>query len=182
MRQQDVAEWKASPVLANRKQVHKFNRTVIGRPAQWLIEAAAAIGLDFSGLTHEITDDFITHCKKKHGNEKVEKSRGQLPIADTDIELIPEIVKNPDCVIIGIKKYGQTLNAYLKGEAIGAVIYNEEVLNSKKNKSLRSKTMYKKMGTTSSETFLKIVANNANTDISGIKMVVGAGGYPGGEA
>jgi hypothetical protein len=42
--------------------------------------------------------------------------------------------------------------------------------------------MYKKMGNVSNETFLKIVSNNANTDISGIKMVVGAGGNPGGEA
>jgi hypothetical protein len=55
-------------------------------------------------------------------------------------------------------------------------------LNSKKNKALRSKTLYKKTGTVSSETLLKIVANNAHTDVSGVKMVVGAGGQPGGEA
>jgi hypothetical protein len=42
--------------------------------------------------------------------------------------------------------------------------------------------MYIKMGSVSSETFLKIVSNNANTDTSGSKMVVGAGGHPGGEA
>jgi hypothetical protein len=42
--------------------------------------------------------------------------------------------------------------------------------------------MYKKIGSVSNETFLKIVSNNANTDISETKMVVGAGGNPGGEA
>jgi hypothetical protein len=45
-----------------------------------------------------------------------------------------------------------------------------------------SSKILKKMGTVRSETFLKIVANNAHTDISGVKMVVGAGGRPGVEA
>jgi hypothetical protein len=113
---------------------------------------------------------------------RIEKARGQLPITPANIKLIPDIIKSTDCAIIGIKKYGQIFNAYLKRETGGAIIYYEEVLNSKKNKSLRSKTMYKKMGAVSSETFLKIVSNNANTDISGAEMVVGAGGNPGGEA
>ena len=55
------------------------------------------------------------------------------------------------------------------------------MLNSKRNKALRSKTIYKKMGTVRNDTFLKIVSNNAHTDISTIKVVVGAGGNPGGE-
>jgi hypothetical protein len=162
--------------------VSDFTKTTIGKPEKWLIEAAAEIGLDFARLSHEVTNNFVTHCKKQHGDRKLEKARGQLPIVSTDIGLIPDITKNPDCVIIGIKKYGQIFNAYLKRGADGTVIYYKEVLNSKKNKSLRSKTMYKKMGTVSNETFLKIVSNNANTDISRIKMVVGAGGNPGGEA
>jgi hypothetical protein len=172
----------AGPSSAINKQVKPFEKTVVGRPERWLVEAAKAAGLDISGLAHEVTDNFVAHCKKQHGNAEVEKARGQLPIASADIELIPDIVKNPDCVIIGIKKYGQTFNAYLKKEGDGAVIYYEEVLNSKKNKALRSKTMYKKMGKVSDENFLKIVSNNANTDVSGTKMVVGAGGNPGGEA
>jgi len=162
--------------------VKSFEKTVIGKPEQWLVDAAQAAGLDISGLTHEVTNNFVTHCKKQHGDTKTEKARGQLPIASADIELIPDIVKNPDCAIIGIKKYGKIFNAYLKQGAGGAVIYYEEVLNSTKNKSLRSKTMYKKMGAVSNEIFLKIVSNNAHTDMSDIKMVVGAGGNPGGEA
>ena len=164
------------------KQVNQFNKTVIGKPEKWLIEAAAKIGLDFASLSHEITINFATHCHKQHGNTRIEKARGQLPITPADIKLIPDIIKSPDCAIIGIKKYGQIFNAYLKRETGGAIIYYEEVLNSKKNKSLRSKTMYKKMGAVSNETFLKIVSNNANTDISGAETVVGAGGNPGGEA
>jgi hypothetical protein len=158
-----------------------FVKTEIGRPEPWLVEAAASIGLDYSGLTHEITTYFVNHSIKRHGNAETERAQGQVAVTPADIDRIPEIVKNPDCAIIGIKRHGETLIAYSKRFNDGTVIYYEEILNSKKNKALRSKTIYKKMGTVSGETFLKIVANNARTDISAIKMV-GAGGNPGGEA
>jgi hypothetical protein len=82
-------------------------------------------------------------------------------------------VKSPDCAVIGIKRHGETLIAYSRRFNDGTAIYYEKVLNSKKNKALRSKTLYRKMGTVSSEAFLKIVANNAHPGVSGIKMVVG---------
>jgi hypothetical protein len=68
--------------------VQRFEVTEIGRPEPWLIEAAASIGLDFSGLVHEITDHFKNHVKKRHG-------QGALAILDTDFDLIPGIVKAP---------------------------------------------------------------------------------------
>ena len=159
-----------------------FNKIVIGEPQEWLVKAAADIGLDYSHLSHETTSEFVKHCIKQHGNDKTERSRGQLPITSADVEKLSEIVKMPDGAIIGIKKYGQIYNAYLKNEKDSAIIYYEEVLNSKKNKSLRSKTMYKKMGKVSNDKFLNIVSSNANTDLTGSKMVVGTGGNPGGEA
>ena len=159
-----------------------FQRTLIGKPGQWLIEAAAEIGLDFSELVHEVTSEFVTHVMKHHGDAETEKARGQLPIIAADIMLIPDIIKNPNCAIIGISKYGKIFNVYLSENSNGTVIYYEEVLNSKKNKSLRGKTMYKKMGKMSNETFVKIVSNNSNTDMSGAKIMVGAGGHPDGEA
>ena len=157
-------------------------KTSIGKPEKWLIEAAATIALDFSELTHETTNDFVIHTIKQHGNIENEKSRGQLPVTIKDIEQIPEIVKNPDCAIIGIKKYREILNAYLKRNTDCSIIYIEEILNGKKNKTLRSKTLYIKIGRVSNKNFIKIISNNANTDLSNSKMVVGAGGNPGGEA
>jgi hypothetical protein len=162
--------------------VNRFSKTAIGKPAQWLIDAAASIGLDFAGLTHEVTNYFVNHDIKKHGNAKTEKARGQLAVTPVDIERISDIVKNPDYAIIGIKRNSEKLIAYSKQCGEGTFIYYEEVLNSSKNKALRSKTMYKKMGAVGNETFLRIVANNAHIDMSGAKMVVGAGGHPGGEA
>ena len=41
--------------------------------------------------------------------------------------------------------------------------------------------MYIKMGLISNDTFFKIVSNNANTNMSNVKLVVGVGGNPGGE-
>jgi hypothetical protein len=168
--------------IADNAMMNRIEVTAIGKPAPWLIEAAASIGLDFAGLTHEVTNYFENHGLKRHGNAGTEKAQGQLFITPADIARIPDIVKKPDTAIIGIKRYGETLIAYSKRFPDGTILYYEEVLNSKRNKSLRSKTIYKKMGTVSKDTFLKIVANNAHTDVSGIKMVVGAGGNPGGEA
>jgi hypothetical protein len=162
--------------------VRHFEVTEIGKPDPWLIEAAASIGLDFSGLTHEVTNYFENHALKEHGNEAAENARGQLPITPADTERIPDIVKNPDITIIGINRHGIPLIAYSKKYEDGTILYLEEVLNSKRNRGLRSKTIYKKIGIVNNETFLKIIGNNAKTDVSHIKMVVGAGGNPGGEA
>jgi hypothetical protein len=73
------------------------------------------------------------------------------------------------------------LIAYAKKFEEGTILYFEEVLNSKKNKALWSRTMFKKMGTVNADKFLKIVTTNAHTDVSNAKMVVGAGGHPDGE-
>lgn len=162
--------------------MNNFKVEKIGKPRKWLIDAAAEIGLDFSRLTHEVTNYFVNHIIKEHSSETGERARGQLSITVADISRIPDIVKNPDTAIVGITRYGIPLIAYSKKYADSTILYLEEVLNSKRNKVLRGKTMYKKLGTVNRGTFLKIIGNNAKTDMSKIKMVVGAGGYPGGEA
>jgi hypothetical protein len=85
--------------------VRPFEVTEIGSPEPWLVEAAASIGLDLAGLTHEVTNYFENHGIKRHGNAEVEKARGQLPVTPADIARIPEIVKKPDAAIIGIKRH-----------------------------------------------------------------------------
>jgi len=119
----------------------------IGRPEQWLIAAAKVVGLDITGMSHEVTNYFVSHGIKRHGNAEKEKAQGQSPVTLADIDRIPDIVKNPDCVIINIKRNKETLIAYSKKFEDSTAIYYEEVLNGKRNKALRSKTIYKKMGT-----------------------------------
>jgi hypothetical protein len=160
----------------------RFEKTTVGKPEPWLIAAAASVGLNLAGLVHEVTNHFVNHSIKEHGNKAIEQARGQLPVTLADIARIPDIVKNPDYALIGIKRHGETIIAYSKKLEEGTAFFYEEVLRSKRNKALRSKTIYKKIGTVNEQTFLNIVTTNLHTDISGAKKVVGAGGNPGGEA
>jgi len=162
------------------KQMDSFQKTTIGKPEKWLIEAAACIGLEIAGFTHEVTDNFKSHVFKQHGNEISEKARGQIAVTQSDIAKIPNIVKTPDFTIIGIKRDSETLIAYSKKYDNNTVIYYEEVLTGKKSKTLRSKTMFIKIGSMSKETFINIAGNHAHVDMSGVKIVVGAGGHPDG--
>ncbi|GHV06676.1 hypothetical protein FACS189485_15600 [Spirochaetia bacterium] len=161
---------------------NKFIRYTLGKPEKWLIDEARAMGIDISDLEHEVSNYFINHSINRHGNTKAEVDQGQLPITDQDIASVPVIVQTPNFTVIGIKQNNELLIAYAKHFEGSTTIYLEEVLNSRKNKALRSKTMYKKMGLISQGVFIKILSNNAHTDMSGIKIVVGAGGKPGGEA
>jgi hypothetical protein len=116
---------------------------VIGKPEQWLIEAASSIGLDYSALSHEITNELIGHCIKRHGDRSIHRS---ATITDTDFALISGMVKTPD--------YGTTY------------LYFEEVMISRKNKALRGKTLYKVTRPLSPDQFLKNVSRNGKSDIS----------------
>jgi hypothetical protein len=48
------------------------------------------------GATMVLDTDGIRHAITGHGNHKLESERGQVGIQDSDFELIPEILKNPD--------------------------------------------------------------------------------------
>jgi hypothetical protein len=41
--------------------VKPFEINTIGRPEQWLIESAEAVGLDINGLSHEVTNYFVSN-------------------------------------------------------------------------------------------------------------------------
>jgi hypothetical protein len=158
-----------------KKQVKQFIKTAIGKPEQWLIEAAASIGLDFAGLAHELTDHFFNHVKKRHG-------LGYLSISEKDLELIPEIVKAPDLAVIGAIRKKLVTNAYAKRSGATTYIYFEAVMDSKRNKSLRGSTIYKIVKTLDMENFERIITMNGKTDLTGAKKIIAAGGHPGGEA
>jgi len=116
--------------------VNQFNKTVIGEPAQWLIEAAAEIGLDYSELSHEITNHFKSHVVKRHG-------LGALSITEQDFEKIPGIVRSPDLAIIGVIRENALINVYVKMEPGTTYLYYDETLNSNRNKALRARTFFK---------------------------------------
>jgi hypothetical protein len=146
----------------------------MGKPKKWLIDAAAEIGLDYSELSHEVTNHFKGHIEKRHG-------QGELAITDKDLEKIPDIIREPDLAIIGIKRKGRTRNVYVKMESGLTYLYYDEVLDSNHNKALRGCTLFKIVKPLDMKNLERIVSMNEKTDLSGTKKIIAAGGRPGGE-
>jgi hypothetical protein len=161
----------------------QFIKTTIGKPEQWLIKAASSIGFDFSKLIHETTNEFVDHSMKRHGNTDI---HGAATVKSTDFNIIPDILKAPDYVIIGAMRKGTLLNVYAKVDNSLTWLYFEEILISRRNKVLRGKTLYKITKSLLFDDFLKNVSGNKKTDISKACLlnlkenVQTAGGYPGG--
>jgi hypothetical protein len=150
--------------------VQLFEATLLGSPEPWLIEAAAFVGLDYSGLTHEITDHFRNHVINRHGDPA---KHGAATVTNTDFDMIPAIVKAPDMAVVGAFRRGNLCNAYIRIEADITYFYFDEVLDSKRNKSLRSSTFYKVTRPLSLDDVLKNVSRNNKTDISKAKILAG---------
>ena len=152
-----------------------FNKTIFDRPKAWLIEAASSIGLDYSELSHEVTRYFLEHVIKRH-------SEGNLAITEKDYKKLPVIVKNPDLAIIGATRGKKIFNAYAKRMDEETYLYFDEVMNSKRNKALRGSTFYKVKKQLDMNGFIRIITMNGKSDVSGAKIIIAAGGHPGGEA
>ena len=101
--------------------MNPFHKTTIGKPKKWLIEAAAEIGLDYSELSHEVTNHFKSHVMRRHGE-------GVLSITEKDFEKTPAIVRQPDLAIIGTIRNGAIVNVYVKMEHGTTYLYYDEAL------------------------------------------------------
>jgi len=152
-----------------------FNKIVITKPAQWLIEAAASIGLDYSELSHEVTIYFLKHVIKRH-------NQGNLASTEKDYKKLPGLLKAPDMAIIGATRRTKIFNVYAKRMDGETYLYFDEVMDSKRNKALRGSTFYKIKKQLDMDGFIKIITMNGKSDVSGAKKIIAAGGNPGGEA
>jgi len=159
-----------------------LKKTHLGKAEKWLVDEARKVGLDIEGFEHEITNEFVNHVRKNHGNEKTEAARGTVAIKEADFGKIAEIVMEPDFVIVGARRKNEDFMIYVKGMENGTVLYFEEVLRGRTNRSLRGKTMYKLKGNVSRESIINIVTNKGKTDISKAKIAVGTGGQSRGGA
>jgi len=145
------------------KAVNSFEKNEICKLEKWLIEAGASIGLNFSNFIHETTNEFRDHCLKRHGDHHI---HGEATITGADFEHIPAIVKVPDYAVIGAIRKETLINVYAKIDNGITYLYFEEVLFSRRNKSLRGKTFYKITRPISFDEFLKNISRNKKTDIS----------------
>ncbi|MDR3248489.1 MAG: hypothetical protein LBT39_06860 [Treponema sp.] len=144
----------------------------------WIIKNAKDVGINIDGYTHEISNYFIRHVMKTHGNEKTELDRGNIPINDTDFEKIPEIIENPDYVVFGGKRNGIEKIIYVKYAEKGTALYFEEILTGMKNKSLRGNTLYKTRKPLDKDGLLKNIRGAGKTDLSNAKITSPGGGHP----
>jgi hypothetical protein len=136
----------------------------------WMIENAREVGVDIEGYEHEISNYFIHHVIKNHGNERAERIRGNVPIMDENFEQIPGIIKHPDWVIFGAKRNHEDRIIYVKYAEKGTILYFEEILRGKSNRSLRGNTMYKTKKTLNRDGILANIRINGKTDLSKIKI------------
>ena len=154
----------------------------IGKTKKWLVKHAKNAGLNLEGFNHEITSDFKNHVLKEHGDKKTETARGQIAIKESDFYNIPDIISEPDYVAIGaISKKGRAILAYAKKIGGGTSLYFEEIWDGK-NKTLRSKTMYKREKDIDDDKFKNIVSNNGKTNLKSaiiLKNLRDTGGEPG---
>jgi len=149
--------------------MNQFFKTEIGKPAQWLIDAAVSIGLDLAGFKHEIiTGDFKRHVIKRHGDITL---HGKATIVEADFTRIPEIVKTPNMAIIGATRKGRRYIVYAMTEPDMTYIYFEQVFGSHRNRVLRGSTFYKVTRPLVMDDIKRIVTRNEKTDISRAAIV-----------
>jgi hypothetical protein len=166
----------------NRKQLDELKKWKLGKAEKWLVDHAKEAGIDIDGYEHEITDYFKNHVLNRHGDQEKEDFFGQIAVKEDDFNTIADIVKNPDRAIIGAKRNGEDVLFYVKKMEDGSSLYLENILNSKKNKSLRGKTFYRKKNDIDEGALLNIASGNGRTDISKAKIIVDphrTGGNPG---
>jgi hypothetical protein len=151
----------------------------LGLASSWLIEYAKEVELSLEGYEHEVTNNFIDHVMKRHGNEETEHRRGQKAVTQADFEKIPEIVNFPDMALVGGKRGARIIIAYAKKLSDNTTLYFEEVIEGPKNKALRSMSLFKRIGNVDEKTFESIISGNGKTDISKAKTIAEPGGQPG---
>jgi hypothetical protein len=139
--------------------------------SRWLADNIKQVGIDIEGYEHEISNYFIRHVIKNHGNEKKEASRGNISVRDEDFEKIPEIIDCPDYVVLGAKRNNNDRIIYIKHGTDSTALYFEEILTGKSNKSLRGNTLYKAKKTLDKQGIIKNITISGKTDVSNAKII-----------
>jgi hypothetical protein len=142
----------------------------LGVVSPLIVENVRGIGANIDGYGHEISNYFIRHVIKNHGSAKKEADRGNLPIRDDDFQRIPDIIEKPDYIIFGAKRNNGDRIIYAKSLEDGTMLYFEEILTGKGNRSLRGNTMYKTKKILNKEGVIANIGMNRKTDLSKIKI------------
>ena len=157
--------------MGKEKCGRRFDKSTIGKVEKWLADEARKVGLDIDGFKHEITSDFVSHVRKHHAHEKFESRKGQIAVEEADFGRIPELIRNPDYAIVGARRNNKNFLIYAKKMATGTMLYFEEVLEGRKNRALRGKTLFKIKGDIDEKKLASIVTLNGKTDLTRAKKI-----------
>ena len=120
----------ANKLAAMYRKEDETKSVLLGQTNPRLIEDGLKENAYLSTFSHSGTQSGINHIRTSHGEGGKEIKRGQLPVRDTDIAKIDDIVKNYDAVRFDLKsKSGKPMIAYAKQTEDGALLYFEEVHN-----------------------------------------------------
>jgi len=109
----------------------------IGKVSKKIINLANKYGVDIVGYKHTIDSKSIQHRNNRRLNNAAED------VTDEDIKQIPNVIYTPDMVDYFKRKNQDHIN-YSKKIGKDTYLYIEEVRNN--NKTLTTKTIYKKVG------------------------------------
>lgn len=154
---------------ASKDHMKKFERKPQGKVADWFVDIAKQSGFDFSGYEHETTNHFENHVLKEHGRGN-ENDPANVPVEQKDFDRIKDIIDSPDFIAFGVKREGEDRVIYAKSFDDGTTLYFEEILDGKKNKKLRGKTMFKRTDKVTGEKLKKILSSNRKNDVSEMKI------------
>ncbi|MBK7814506.1 MAG: hypothetical protein IPJ52_09465 [Rhodocyclaceae bacterium] len=130
-----IEKWKAGDYSGKAVEFMPVNADVR--------KAAELAGLDFSGYQHAIDQSAIQHVAKRHGNQKIETSRGQISVTESDYDAIPDALYSPDYMVFGGKNlHGIDVIGYMKIMPNHQLLYLDEVRGKRHQLALDSMRKY----------------------------------------
>ncbi|MCR5326151.1 MAG: hypothetical protein K6E37_05295 [Bacteroidales bacterium] len=128
-----------SDALASKNALLK---RIISSVTEKLVEDLEYLGVTIDeSYLHTLDNSAVRHAFKIHGSPK-EALRGQIPIFNQDLMLIPSIVSRYDTISINKNRRGQDVIIYTKSMKDGVAFYVEELRLGRHE--LAACTMYKK--------------------------------------
>lgn len=152
---------KKNQANTSKRKIEKFNEIVenaitekqpkgsltLSKVSQKVAEKIKKItGIDTLNRNERITAFDIKHMLNQHGNERIEKAKGQLPITKEDIFKIPDVIENYDNIVKGSlnkDRNGTHQTVRFIKQYDNHTLYVVEVIP-QSGKSLIIKTMWKK--------------------------------------
>lgn len=135
--------------LTNKNSADRAYMGVLpSRTARMVQESTGMNVRDYNVILH---GDNVRHIVKNHGDETAERLRGQVPVSDMDIALIPQVLSAPDSVYLSEDGDGRGRPVLVFEKAIGDNFITMQAVSDGTH-SLQTNTLYKRKRKNSQDT------------------------------